>query len=268
MKKLATITKISVQVKNKSRFNIFLDGEYSFSVDESVLTEYQLVKGKEMDEVLLTEIQYEDDVKKAFNKAVNFLSYRMRTEKEVRDYLLKEEFDEGYIHEVIHKLNDYRYINDEEFAQAFVNTQMNTSDKGPNWIRIELKQKGVAEQYIESALTAFIKDVQIEKCTTIVEKLLNKYRKDSLIQAKQKIEQAILRKGFSSQVLQIVWEELETDREEDEQWDAVYHQGMKAHKRLSSKYSGFEYKQKMKQTLYRKGFSIESIERFLESVEE
>lgn len=84
------ITKISTQKKNTERFNIFLDEKYAFSVDADVLVRFDLKKGKELDELDILEIQYGDDVKKAFNRAVEFLSYRMRSEKEVRDHLKKK----------------------------------------------------------------------------------------------------------------------------------------------------------------------------------
>ncbi len=192
----------------------------------------------------------------------------MRTEKEIRDHLKEGDLEDAIIQEVILKLKDIKYINDLEFAHAFVGTQMNTSDKGPGWIRGELIKKGVSETYIEEALTPFTVEKQVEKAAKLAEKLLKKYKKDSFIIAKQKIEQNLVRKGYSGSVMKIVWETVETDRDKDEQWEAVYHQGLKAHKRLSSKFEGYEYNQKMKQTLYRKGFSLENIERLLEELRE
>jgi regulatory protein len=265
---MGVITKITKQVKNDERYNLFIDGKYAFSVDEVVLAKFGLRKGLEVDELEISGMQYEDDVKKALNKAIHYLSYRMRTEKEIRDHLKDGELEEGIIDEVIHKLNDMKYINDLEFAQAFTGTQINTSDKGPGWIRGELYRKGVDDPYIEEALEAFTFEKQVDKAVAISEKLMKKYRKDSFMIAKQKIEQNLLRKGYSGAVMKTVWETIETEREPDEQWDAIYHQGQKAHRKLSSKYDGYEYEQKMKQTLYRKGFSIEKIERLLEVLKE
>ncbi|NMH69212.1 recombination regulator RecX [Bacillus sp. RO3] len=265
---MGKITKITKQVKNDERYNLFIDGIYAFSVDESVLAKFQLRKGLEVDELEISELQYEDDVKKAFNKAIHYLSYRMRTEREIRDHLREGDLEDDIIGEVIHKLNEMKYINDLEFAHAFVGTHMNTSDKGPTWIQGELRRKGVDDPYIEEALSAFTEDKQVDKAVALTEKLLQKYRKDSKMIARQKIEQNLMRKGYPGSVMKIVWETVESDRNDDERWDAVYHQGLKAHRKLSGKYEGFEYNQKMKQTLYRKGFSIEDIDRLLEEIKE
>lgn len=265
---MGVITKITKQVKNDERYNLFIDGKYAFSVDEVVLAKFGLRKGLEVDELEISEVQYDDDVKKALNKAIHFLSYRMRTEKEIRDHLKDSELDGAIIGEVIHKLKDMKYIDDLEFAKAFTGTQINTSDKGPGWIRGELYRKGVDDPYIEEALDAFTFEMQVDKAAAISEKLMKKYRKDSFMIAKQKIEQNLQRKGYPGAVMKIVWETIDTERDTDEQWNALYHQGQKAHRRLSSKYEGYEYEHRMKQTLYRKGFAIEKIERLLEVLKE
>ncbi|MEH7384342.1 RecX family transcriptional regulator, partial [Bacillus sp. JJ1521] len=146
---MAIIAKITTQKKNTERFNIFLDygngngEEYAFSVDQDILISFQLKKGMELDDLDITEIQFEDEVKKAFNSALNFLSYRMRSTKEVIDYLKKKEVDDPIIPDVLHKLADYKYVNDEEFAKAYVRTQINTTTKGPEVIKQELFEKGI-----------------------------------------------------------------------------------------------------------------------------
>ena len=144
------ITKITTQQKNKDRYNIFTDeghGEkYAFSVDESVLLKFQLKKGMELDELFLTEIHYEDDIRKAYNRALHYLSSRMRSEGEVRTYLLEKEIDAPIIQEVILKLYEYKFLDDEQYAIAYVRTQMNTTDKGNIVIKRELKESGIREE--------------------------------------------------------------------------------------------------------------------------
>ncbi len=141
---MAVITKITTQQKNKDRYNIFLDygkgEEYAFSVDSDVLIKFQLKKGMELDELELTEINYNDDIHKAYNLAIQSLAIRMRSEKEISDYLRLKDVEEPVIHEVIHKLVAQKYLNDHEFALAYVRTQVNTTDKGANVISKELKE--------------------------------------------------------------------------------------------------------------------------------
>lgn len=144
---MQVITKITMQKKLKDRYNIFTDdgsGEkYAFSVDEDVLIKYQLKKGMELDDFAVTEIFFQDDIRKAYSQAVQYLAFRMRSELEIREHLAKKEIAEPIINEVVHKLNSLQFLNDQGFSLAYVRTQMNTSDKGTILIEQELKKKGL-----------------------------------------------------------------------------------------------------------------------------
>lgn len=263
---MAVITKITTQQKNKDRFNIFMDSgkgeEYAFSVDSDVLVRFHLKKGLEIDELSIQEIQYQDDIRKAYNLSVNYLARRMRSEKEIKDYLTQKEVEETIIVEVLHKLSSQKYINDEEYAFSFVRTQMNTTDKGPDVIRQELKERGITEAISKQAMVEYPIEDQVEKAIKISEKLIKKSTKDSQRIVKQKAEQLLLRKGYPFEVIHLALNEAEMDKELDEEMEAIKYQGEKAHRKYS-KYSGFEYEQKMKQALYRKGFTMELIEEYL-----
>jgi regulatory protein len=266
VKDMAIITKITTQQKNQDRFNVFIDygkgEEYAYSVDSDVLIKFRLRKGMEVDDLTTLEIQYQDDIRKAYNLAVNYLARRMRSEKEINDYLMEKEIDEPIIEEVIHKLSAQKYINDEEFALAYVRTQANTTDKGANVIKNELKEKGIAEKFVLKALEEYPLGQQIEKAVKISEKFFQKNAKDSLKVQKQKLENLLLRKGYSFEIISIAVKETDLPKPEDEEMDAIRFQGDKADRKYSN-FTGFDYQQKMKQALYRKGFAMDLIERYL-----
>jgi regulatory protein len=52
----------------------------------------------------------------------------------------------------------------------------------------------------------------------------------------------------------------------DEEMEAIRYQGDKIQRKYS-KFSGFEFEQKMKQALYQKGFSFDLIEKYLQEIE-
>jgi regulatory protein len=266
---VAIITKITTQKKNQDRFNIFMDygkgEEYAFSVDTEVLIKFQLKKGMELDDLSFLEVQYQDDIRKAYNLAIHYLARRMRSEKEIRDYLVQKEKEEPVINEVIHKLLSYKYINDEEYALAFVRTQVNTTDKGPDVIRMDLKERGINEALSKQALAQFPQELQVEKATKIYEKAFQKYAKDSQRIIHQKAENLLLRKGYPFDIINIAAQEANLDKDTDEEMEAIQYQGEKAHRKFNG-YTGYEYEQKMKQTLFRKGFSMDLIEKFMESI--
>lgn len=265
---MAIITKITTSESAKDRYNIFLDGTYAFSVDESVLVKYELRKGKEIDELDLAEIHYEDDIRKAYNDALRFLGKRMRTEGEVRKFLKEKNADDPIIQEVIHRLHDYQFLNDKEYAFAYVRTQMNTTDKGVNLIKRELLEKGVDEAFTIEALQQFSSEQQKEKAIQVAAKYMNKNHKDSHLIVKQKVEQLLLRKGYPREMIGDVMKEIEHgEKDDNREMEALRKQWEKIHRKYSH-LSGGEYEQKVKQSLYRKGFSFDYIEQFLQQMKE
>ncbi|MGN1400051.1 MAG: recombination regulator RecX [Bacillus sp. (in: firmicutes)] len=268
---VAIISKISVGKKNKSRYNIFIDKgegeEYGFSVSEEVLVKMDLRKGKEIDELDMMEISYQEDIQKAYSLALLYLSHRMRSEQEVVRHLKEKEFEDHIIKEVLHKLYQHKYLDDLAFAVALVRTRMNAGEKGPSIIRMDLAQKGVADQIVEEALTEYSDDLQFEHVSRQVAKLAKQKGKTSSVELKRKMEQTLIRKGFSPYIIAEAIQEAELDKDDGEEWAALMKQGEKAHRRYS-KFEGYEYVHKMKAALYRKGFSMELIDRFIREQQE
>ncbi|RBW68139.1 recombination regulator RecX [Bacillus taeanensis] len=267
---MVVISKITTQKNNEERFNIFITRggkeEFAFGVDQDVLIKFGLRKGLEIDEQEIHEVLFEDEIKKAVNLAVQFLSYRMRSEKEVRDYLQKKEISEEAVPQVIEKLLYYNYLDDLEFAKAFVRTRKRTTVKGPYLIRQELIEKGISEDNLVKALKEYSFEEQVDNAFQFAEKKQKQASKTSASAFKQKMNGTLRGKGFSGEVIEIVLNEL-PEQDENEEWEALKKQGIKAHNRYK-KYTGFEYERRMKQYLYGKGFPFPLIERFLNEEEE
>lgn len=265
---MTRITRITTQKKHKNRYNIFLDdgeGEkYGFSVDEAVLVEYRLRKGLELDETQISTLIQKDTLHKSYTLAITFLSYRMRTKKEIYDYLLQKEVDETHIAQVIEKLTEEKLIDDAQFANMFVSSRKNTSTKGPLLIKKELIDKGVSNTIASEAIQQYSYEEQYEKASQWVEKKLNQSKKDSFRQRVNKLRANLLQKGFTQDVVQDVFRNIETEKDEDTEWENTVYQGEKLLRKHSRKLEGFELRQKMKEGLYRKGFSLELIEEFLD----
>ncbi|MCT8136929.1 recombination regulator RecX [Anaerobacillus sp. CMMVII] len=266
---MPTISKITVQKKNKERYNIFLDEEYAFSVDEAILVTYHLRKGLEVTKEFLTEIISEDHIRKGYQSAINYLSYRIRSVKEVKDYLSKKELEPEVITRIVEKLTKENYLDDQEFARAYVQSRLNLTLKGPELVRRELVEKGISEADMMLGMQLYTYDLQLEKAVLFLQKKYPAKLRISRNEQDRKLYMLLISKGFSQEVIQqafkIVHEEVEADN--DEEWEALLYQGEKAYKKFH-KESGWEQKQKVKQYLYRKGFSVDSIDKFIEYYEE
>lgn len=86
------ITKIEVQKKNKERFNLFLDEQFEMGIDIDTLVKFNLKKGQQLEAADMAEIQKYDHYRIGLNKAIQYLSYKKRTEKEVYNIYKKKRY--------------------------------------------------------------------------------------------------------------------------------------------------------------------------------
>jgi regulatory protein len=155
------------------------------------------------------------------------------------------------------------YLDDLEFAKMFIRSKITTTKKGPKALKQDLKQKGVTDPIIEEALTIYSEEEQVEEATNLVEKKVKQYKKLSETALKQKLVQVLQQKGYPWSITEQAIEKASLEKDEDEEREALDLQATKAHRKYA-KLTGWEYKQKMKQFLYRKGFPIGLIEEWLE----
>ncbi len=266
---MQTISRITVQKKNKHRFNIFLkqDGNesYAFSVEEDTLINEHLHKGMELEQTTIDSLIKKDNLHKGYSLALHFLSYRMRSVKEMHTNLVKKELDEEQINVIIDRLLKDKWLDDQQFAQAFVQTKIQTTTKGPQLIKKELIEKGVVASMADTELENYSFDEQVEKVRKLIIKKQQQSNKASFKQQFNKTKQHLMQKGFSQDVITAAFDEVTYDKDDDQEWEAVVYQGEKILQRHQRKWTGFELEQKVKASLYQKGFSFDEIGRFVET---
>ena len=261
---MPVITTISTQ-KKVGFYNIFLDGQYAFSVTQDTLVKFNLHKGQELSTTDLAQINATNDFFKLYTKALNYLSYQLRSTKEVYLYLLKENPPENLCIKVIQTLTTKNLLNDTLYAQSFVRTMAKTSDKGPSVIKTKLRQKGILENDITNALTEFSSTMQLQNATKLAHKLAHKYQNQNHQIKLQKIKQTLIKKGFSAQISQQALDELNLTIDEENETSLLTKLALKTWQK-NQRFAYFERYQKTKQFLYRKGFNLSDIERCLDEI--
>ncbi len=256
------ITLIQTQQKNKERYNIFVDENYLFSVDEAVLVKFQLKKEMPLTNELIDKIVEEDEVRRGLNKAIQFLAHRVRSEKEVRDYLKKQEISEAHISNVIQKLVEMNYLDDAEFAKLYIRTQMKTTTKGKGKIERELIEKGITRELITATLPFYTADLQFENASKEAAKIARRGKRTSRKILTQKIITDLMQKGYSVELAKeaAAHATAELDENSDEEiLGAQLEKLMRKNKRLDSK----KARQKTIQSLMQKGFQYDTIQAYL-----
>ncbi|MFD1465981.1 recombination regulator RecX [Lapidilactobacillus mulanensis] len=263
---VAKITKISAQ-KRPGRYNIFLDGKYAFPVSEDVLMQFALQKDLEVDDKLKQALLAADANSQANQLALNYLSYQLRTIKEMRTYLREHEVSSDVADEIIERLELQNYLDDAEYAKAYVRTSMILHLKGRNVIRNELRQKGIAPDEIEDALVLYDSETVLENGTKLAQQVWKRQHKFAQRVRQQKVRQALQQKGFTGDEITMIWQELDLGVDEDDESEALANAAEKAIRRYQP-LTDPKQVQKFKQALARKGFAFDAINRWLEDHQE
>lgn len=132
------------------RVNVFVEDRFSFALDAGLAIDRGLRPGLVLDAAGLDALLHEDGDARAYARALAFLGYRPRAEKEIRDRLAYNEWPEGVIDRVIEKLRADALVDDAAFATLWTDSRGRT--RGSMKLRQELRQKGVGKEEIEAAL--------------------------------------------------------------------------------------------------------------------
>ena len=192
------ITKIEKQKNNNKRYSIFIDNEFAFGIDEIDLLYYKLKENEPLDNEKYEYILNKLLLKRAKDKALKYLGYKMRSKNQVIKKLQEYEFPSNVINKVIKVLEKYNYINDEDFAKAFIKDKLNLKGHGVFKISYDLKMLGVDEEIFKKYLydDEFINEEEKAK-GLLLKKLGNKNIEDLDYKEKQKIYAYLARRGFS-----------------------------------------------------------------------
>lgn len=207
------ITKIERQKKNRRRFSIYSDDEFILGIHEDVLLKSGLHKGNTLDKAEFEKLESAEEFNLAKEKALRFISYRQRSEKEVQTKLLELEFLPSIIESVIGQLKDYEYLNDRKFTEAFVHDVLMKKPSGVKLLRRALILKGIAPAIIEEVLSEeFGKREEISLAREAAQKHMSRYRltkkKPEQLKQQKRLADYLGRRGFAWDTISSVIKEI------------------------------------------------------------
>ena len=150
------ITKIECGNRNKNRVNIYIDEEYAFSVDMEIVYKEGLKVKNPVDYDKLKKIIEEDNYIKCKNAAIRIIERSYKSEKEIKDKLLKKEFDNNTVNRTLSFLKEYNLIDDEKLVSMYVIDRLR--NQGEKKIKYSLMQKGINEELIYRELNKINND--------------------------------------------------------------------------------------------------------------
>ncbi len=197
------ITSLSVQVRDKNRVNVSVDGKYRFSLDIAQVSDSGIKVGNEYDEEEILNFERESSFGKLYMRSLEYSLIRQRSSYEIRDYLRRKTrttldkkgnkkpgYSSDITDRVYKRLVEKGYIDDQKFANYWVNNRFVKKGVSRRRLVAELIKKGVKQDIIDRTLSETVRSDSEE-----IQKIITK--KKSHYSDERKLVSYLARQGFS-----------------------------------------------------------------------
>lgn len=246
---------------SKGRYKLTLDNT-ELMLYEDVILKNDLLRTSNINLELLEKVMNENVYYEIYNMALTYIEIKMRTSKEIKDYLNKKNFNTKLIDEVLDRLNKEGYLNEEKYIDAFVNDKVNLTNWGPYKIKKSLLDLELDETLINNKLNTINENIWNGKIEKIINKKLNSLKNKSNYMVKNKLKIDLYNLGYDNNLIEENLNNLNLNNNEN-----IKKEYSKAYNKYSKKYMDQELYQKVKSYLYRKGYKIEEINYMLDNLE-
>ena len=248
--------KIIKFIKGKNSMYILeLDNGFRIKVHEDLILKYELLLKKEVDDTTLEKINEENKMYEIYEVALKYINVKLRSKKELKIYLIKKEYSDEIIDEILKLLEKQGYINDKTYAISYVHDRITLSYDGPLKIKAYLSNQGISEELIEDIITNYNLDLEKERIEKIINKQIKINNNKGANLLRKKIQMYLLNLGYDYSLINELLsnKQLSSPDLYKKEYDKLY-------KQLSKKYSGKELEYRLKQKMYQKGFSENTYE--------
>ncbi len=188
------VTSIKQQVKRQGRYSIFVEGKYSFSLSDTALLQSKLVPGQELNDREIQDFKQLSDDDKALGLALSYAMRRPHSQWEMEQYFYRKKFSPLLSEQILSKLSDLRFIDDESFGRSWVSNRRLLRPTSRRKLQAELRAKHIADDIIQKVLT---EDTGEDDEQLALQKLIIRKRQQARYQDDQKLMQYLARQGFS-----------------------------------------------------------------------
>jgi len=189
-----TITRIAPQ-RDAGRVSIFLDGRFTLGLGATIAEEHGLRVGQALSAVEVTALREREELGKAVDKALAFLTSRPRSIREVRDRLKEKEIPPDTIDAVVTRLEGWGYVGDEDFARYWIENRGANQPRGKRLLRQELWRKGVERETVDQVLDELAVD-EAGGALALARKRLNQLRGYDEQTQRRRLAAFLQRRGY------------------------------------------------------------------------
>lgn len=190
---------VKYELMKKNIYNVYLSNGEVLELDESVITNNELLLKKRIDNDLYDKLKRDNKICILVNASIKYINVRLRSIKEIKDYLLKKEDDTDLIDGVISRLMKMGYLDDRRFTEAYIKDKLNFTSWGDYKIINELNKLGISSLDIENNIDLLNDDILNERMRKIIDKDIRTNKKYSGLKLKNKIYNHLLTSGYSKE---------------------------------------------------------------------
>jgi regulatory protein len=206
------ITALEPQKKNPERINVYLDDQFAFGISRFVGA--WLKRGDKLEDAKIRELLDDDQREVALQRALRFIAFQPRSEKEVTEKLTAAGIDEAIIETVMQELKEKNYLDDQRFAQNWIESRCASKPRSYRFYSYELKRKGISEEEIDQALQAAPPEEEL--AYQLGRKYLARYAALNPEDFKKKLQGVLARRAFSYDVIRQTINKLNIERKVEE----------------------------------------------------
>lgn len=207
-----TVSAIKVQQRNPQRVSIYLDGEFAFGMARIVAA--WLSVGRVLTDAEIADLRGRDTLESAHLQSLRLLNFRPRSSTEIRHKLTEKGFEPDVIDLTLQRLLENGLLDDARFAKNWVESRSMSHPRGRRVLALELKQKGIAEEVIQTTLekTNDEEDLAYQSGQKQARKLVGLEK----MEFRNRLGAYLARRGFSydvaAPVVQRLWSELQSEQ--------------------------------------------------------
>lgn len=196
------ITKIEKQKKNRTRYNVGLDGGFAFGLYDETILKFGLRTGDELEDEKITEIKEYDEFNYGKKIAYSFLSYRQRSKKELTKKLKDKRISKSGIDKIIKLLEEQKFINDSTYAKMYLESKIRNKPMGKRLLQNKLFEKGIDKDIAEKTLNEnYSEEKEMDSAKKLLEKYTKKIKGKDANEKKQKCYRYLISRGFDFEIV-------------------------------------------------------------------
>ena len=228
-----------------NKYKIIFDNT-ELTLYEDIILKYDLLIKKDINEKLIDEIINENSYYSAYDKSLSYIESKLRTKKEIIDYLNRLGFDSKYIDYVIDKLNKQGLLNDKLYVESYINDKINLSLDGPYKIKNNLLNLEIDESTIDNYLNKIDQTIWDERIDKLIEKKKSIMKNKSYYMFINKLKNDLYNLGYHKELIDFKLSNIKYES------NALEQDVNKAMKKYSDKNKIINY-------LLRKGYSYDEV---------